>query len=69
MGYEYKEILKLDEMLNEAGIPHTITKYLGGHLIRYFGHNPIPKNGSERIMILRNKDIFGIKPAEPVVNK
>lgn len=46
MGYEYKEILKLDEMLNEAGIPHTITKYLGGHLIRYFGHNPIPKNGA-----------------------
>lgn len=35
----FKEIVKLHEMLEEANIPHTYTPYMGGYSIRYFGKN------------------------------
>lgn len=40
----YKEILKLNEMLNEKGIPHTLENFLDGWQVIY------PKNGKEKVM-------------------
>ena len=40
----YQEILKLDAMLTEKGIPHTLQKYMDGWQVIY------PEDGEERVM-------------------
>ena len=40
----YQEILKLDAMLTEKGIPHTLQKFLDGWQVIY------PEDGEKRVM-------------------
>ena len=41
--YDYKEILKLDEMLTEAGIPHDLNRHMaGGYQLVYYGKKGKP---------------------------
>lgn len=35
---EYKEILKLDQLLNDAKIPHELYQRMGGFQVTYYGH-------------------------------
>lgn len=49
---KYKEILKLDKMLNEAGIPHTLDRMMDGWQIVYF------KKGTN-IIVMYAIEFFG----------
>lgn len=42
----YKEIIKLHEMLENEKIPHTFKPWMGGYIIRYFGHKELPNDNN-----------------------
>ena len=46
---DFKEIVKLHELLEEANIPHTFVPFMGGYMLRYFGKNEFSEENATGI--------------------
>ena len=46
----FNEIVKLHEMLEEEKIPHMFKPWMGGYMIKYFGHNEVPETEMPNIL-------------------